>query len=933
MRAASRLGRARQSIAKFLTDIDAYGALCVIIMLLAALALPASGPIRTIDSNLVEWRAANAPREAGDKFVIVAIDRESLDTLGERPWSRSIYADAINRLVEAGAGDIFLDLDFSTASRPGADDILAQSLADAGGRVILPAFVRQRDIGQAGLPLVIARPLPEFVRLSRLVGGNILQDSDGVVRALPLSENFDGIRVQSAAALLSGSDGVDGGNVGIDYSILPATVAQYSLSELLASTIPRSALSGKSVVVGAVASELKDVFAVPVHGRISGAMVHVLGAETLLQDRALQRINPMPFALVLAFFVAVAARFSRLIAGRHFLPALIVVSLVIEVTAFLLQSQWALLMPTASLQVILAGGLVLFLVGHGDFGRFVANLAQQESRNSQKMLRRVIDDSADAVLIIDHQGRVLEISRSAQAILGRELCDGLSADFSAHAPQPMAMALESASSLLGPAAIVPFEFAVATETGLRVLEGHVAISTLEADGTGGTPPFVACVTVRDRTARHAYEAKLHDLSQYDELTGALRRSELLRRIEETPNENWAVFAINLHRFARINSVLGRATGDRLMRAVADRLRRNLPAGALVGRTDGDGFCVAAPITSLASTPAAFASSILALMSKPFPLGTAIAEIGARIGICAVSDGSDSAGIQVARAEVALDRARTVTGSGYSIYDPEDAERLMRALELEADMKAALEANQFFVLYQPQVDLATGEVIGAEALVRWRHPEHGIIPPLQFIDIAEANGLICQIGAFVLLEACRTAVTWPQTMTIAVNVAPLQFVRGEVLSAVINALAQSGLSPHRLHLEITESAFLGASDEILAQLNTLRALGIKIALDDFGTGYSSLSYAAKFPFDKIKIDQSFVRQVVGDPTSRVIIATIRQLAAGLGARVVCEGIEGEAEWHLLSDLGCEEGQGYYFGKPQTSEEILARSGERHERRYA
>jgi len=238
-----------------------------------------------------------------------------------------------------------------------------------------------------------------------------------------------------------------------------------------------------------------------------------------------------------------------------------------------------------------------------------------------------------------------------------------------------------------------------------------------------------------------------------------------------------------------------------------------------------------------------------------------------------------------------------------------------------------------VLYQPQVDLDTGQVIGAEALVRWRHPEHGIIPPLQFIDIAEASGFICQLGAFVLRQACRAAMTWPAAMTVAVNVAPLQFVRGEVLSAVTEALAQSGLPADRLHLEITESAFLGATDDILEQLKTLRALGVQIALDDFGTGYSSLSYAAKFPLDKIKIDQSFVRQVVENPSSRAVVATIKRLAAGLGAKVVCEGIEGEAEWNLLADLGCEEGQGYYFGKPQSEAEILARCGERHERRYA
>ncbi|MHB0952867.1 MAG: EAL domain-containing protein [Allorhizobium sp.] len=914
-RLAARMGRT-----------NTYSVLTALVLLLLPIALPASGFLQSVDLGLSEWRAARAPRPVGDRFVFVAIDKQSLDKIGVWPWPRTVYAEVIDKLAHAGASDIFLDVDFSARSTQEADARLARSLSDAGGGVVLPAFVQYQNANPGHEATAVSRPLAQFEEVAWLASANVVPDPDGVVRSLPLGVKLDDTVVQSVAALLAGVPETRTGDFSVDFSISPDTVPIFSVADLLSGSIPDEQLSDKSVVIGAFATELKDIFAVPVYGLLNGPMLHILGAETLLQGRVLRPLDPMPYALALAGLIVLSIRSARSVSGWILLPLLFLTSGGAEAAAFHLQAQRALLLPTAVLQVILAAGLLLYLVENVDIGRWLARLAQLESRNSQKMLRRVIDDSADAVIILDHKGKVLEASRSAEVIFGTDLCRSMSEDFAENAPQPMAAALEKARSLRGSAGVlpVPFEFVVVSGGETRALEGHVTLSVLETvDGPDDQQerPFVACITVRDMTERRAYEEKLKNLSQFDELTGALRRDELLRRIEAAGFDGWAIFALNLHRFSAINTVLGRATGDLLLRAVAARLQDDVPEGALIGRTDGDGFCLAVPAVMLGASATDFADRVIALLSKPFFVGNSVAEIGARIGICCSAGTHESAGQLVAGAEAALDRARASAGSGYSVYDPDSAGRQLRALALEAEMKGALESRQFFVLYQPQVDLASGGVIGAEALVRWMHPEQGVIPPLEFIEIAEASGFICQLGAWVLEEACRAASAWPGHMTVAVNVSPLQFVRSDVVAAVQHALQLSGLAPDRLHLEITESAFLDSSDTVLGQLSALRVLGVKIALDDFGTGYSSLGYIAKFPLDRIKIDQAFVRHVASDQASRNIVCAIKALASGLGAKVVCEGIEGEAEWRQLASMGCEEGQGYYFGKPQSGEDIL------------
>jgi EAL domain-containing protein (putative c-di-GMP-specific phosphodiesterase class I) len=271
--------------------------------------------------------------------------------------------------------------------------------------------------------------------------------------------------------------------------------------------------------------------------------------------------------------------------------------------------------------------------------------------------------------------------------------------------------------------------------------------------------------------------------------------------------------------------------------------------------------------------------------------------------------------------MALYRAKADGKGSFRFFEAEMDARLQARRRLEIDLRGALRGSELQVHYQPLVDLTTGAVSGLEALLRWPHPERGLIPPSEFIPVAEETGLIDAIGTYVLRRACLDATEWPDHVKLAVNLSPLQFRTGNVLESVRQALLQSGLPPRRLELEITETLLLERADYVLSVLHALRALGVRISMDDFGTGYSSLSYLRSFPFDKIKIDRSFVRDLGSKPDSQAIVRAILSLGTSLGISITAEGIESEADLACLRAHGCHEGQGYLFSKPRPQSEIL------------
>jgi diguanylate cyclase (GGDEF)-like protein/PAS domain S-box-containing protein len=443
----------------------------------------------------------------------------------------------------------------------------------------------------------------------------------------------------------------------------------------------------------------------------------------------------------------------------------------------------------------------------------------------------------------------------------------------------------------------------------------------------------ALIAAIDITERKRAEARVAFMAHHDALTALPNRVLLRLRMEEMlgrlPRDGRQVAAlcIDLDNFKSVNDTLGHSLGDMLLQHVADRLRGAVQDQDTVARLGGDEFAILQADVAQPEEASALAARLLEVVSEPYHLDGHLVALGASIGIAlAPHDGADPDRL-LKNADMALYRAKADGKNAFRFFEAEMDARVQARRRLELDLRTALTAGTLEVHYQPLIDLPTGEISGVEALLRWPHSERGMIPPAEFIPVAEETGLIGVIGAFVLRRACAAAAKWPEHIKVAVNLSPLQFRTGSLLATVQEALALSGLAPKRLELEITETLLLEKSDHVLATLHALRALGVRISMDDFGTGYSSLSYLRSFPFDKIKIDRSFVRELDANADSQAIVRAIVSLGASLGITITAEGVESESDLARLKAEGCNEGQGYLFSQARPQAEITAMLGKR------
>jgi len=422
------------------------------------------------------------------------------------------------------------------------------------------------------------------------------------------------------------------------------------------------------------------------------------------------------------------------------------------------------------------------------------------------------------------------------------------------------------------------------------------------------------------------------LARQEPLTGLCNRVGLHDRLDAALAEAGrsdaplAVLMLDLDRFKAVNDTLGHPVGDALLRKVAERLRKATRSGDVVARLGGDEFAIiqGAPSSGAEQPQAAeaLARRLVDLVGRTYVVDGHMLNVGVSVGVALSPADGRSADDLLKHADLALYRAKAEGRGTYRFFEPAMNAQMQARRSLEIDLRRALALKQFDLAFQPQIQLETGQVVGFEALLRWNHPERGPVSPALFIPLAEEIGLIVGIGEWALRTACREAAGWTQPASIAVNLSPVQFRGGRLVETVMHVLAQTGLDPARLELEITEGALLENTDSVLDVLNGLRALGVKISMDDFGTGYSSLSYLQKFPFDKIKIDQSFVRGMEGNAECGAIVRAIARLGASLGMRTTAEGVETATQLDAIRAEGCTEVQGYLTGRPMPAAQAAA-----------
>jgi diguanylate cyclase (GGDEF)-like protein/PAS domain S-box-containing protein len=454
----------------------------------------------------------------------------------------------------------------------------------------------------------------------------------------------------------------------------------------------------------------------------------------------------------------------------------------------------------------------------------------------------------------------------------------------------------------------------------------------------GAPKYILGVS-EDVTEQALAAKRIAYLADHDALTGLANRARFARSGEDALVRDCkaglctAVLSINLDGFKAVNEAHGHAVGDNLLVAVAQRLRERAGDASFVAPLGGDEFAVLRTGVANPESVAALASAVVEDMSRSFQLDDVNVHVGAGVGIAiSPTDGEDLDSL-LQKAQLALDQVKNEGGRAFRFFEARMDEQQKARRVLEADLRQAIALGELVVHFQPLINLATEQVTGCEALVRWQHPMRGLVPPSDFIPLAEDVGLIAVIGEWVLRRACEEAASWPGGVRVAVNVSPSQLRDANFVATVMSALAESGLAPTRLELEITESVLMQDSEATIKLLHQLRSLGVRISMDDFGTGYSSLSYLRSFPFDKIKIDRCFVKDLPHAQDSNAIIGAVASLGASLGMVVTAEGVESEDQFHQLRALGCTELQGFFIGRPTAAEHIRARLGAPEEVREA
>jgi diguanylate cyclase (GGDEF)-like protein/PAS domain S-box-containing protein len=524
--------------------------------------------------------------------------------------------------------------------------------------------------------------------------------------------------------------------------------------------------------------------------------------------------------------------------------------------------------------------------------------------------REILGHTADAVGVVDAGGAMRYTNPAFVGLFGQAEVAGPFAEVVDPADRAAAK-MAAADALAGTA--TRCELRISCGDGIaRWFDG--AFSPLPDDDGGGV-----LVVLHDVTDRRRFEAELRHQALHDALTGLPNRVLLMDRLDQSlsrgrrRNSPPALLFVDLDHFKTVNDSLGHGAGDQLLRAVADRLRGAVREEDTVVRLGGDEFAVLIEAPANAGGPETVADRLLQMLRPPFDLAGSRVAVSASIGIATADLTSDGAAL-LREADLAMYRAKSEGRNGFAVFRPEMGEAAAERLALETDLAVALEEEQFHLLYQPIMDLRTEMIEGVEALVRWDHPTHGRLAPDRFIPLAEDNGSIIELGRWVLGEATLAAARLPAPLTMSVNVSPRQLASDRFVADVEAALANSGLEPGRLVLEITESMLMHDMATSAARLGALKSLGVSIAVDDFGTGYSSLAYLQQFPIDVLKIDRSFIAPMMTSTEAAALVRALVEMGQALRLRTVAEGVEERQQVAQLQEERCDLAQGFLYSRP-------------------
>ena len=587
-----------------------------------------------------------------------------------------------------------------------------------------------------------------------------------------------------------------------------------------------------------------------------------------------------------------------------------------------------------ALEAMRHGAKDYLLEDHLDRDSFVRAIRNMAERQSAKEMLSAVKERAqmtlnsigDAVLSIDIEGRITYLNAVAERITGwtREEAAGKDIDdvfviIDGSTREPCLNPLKAALEQNKTVGLTRQCILVRRDGAEFAIEDSAAPIHDQHGVTTG-----AVIVFHDVSVARAIEAEMSHLAQHDTLTKLPNRTLLQDRLSQalsTAGRNGtriAVLFVDLDGFKHINDSLGHAIGDRLLQSVAKRLLASVRTSDTVSRIGGDEFVVLLSEVAHAGDAGVKAGKLLAALNAPLEIDQHILRVTASIGVTTYPEDGQETTMLIKNADLAMYQAKENGRNNYQFFEKDMNVRALERQSVEENLCFALDRDELVMHYQPKINLKTGEITGVEALIRWQHPERGLIGPLQFISVAEDCGLMLPIGNWVLRESCRQAKEWQDAglrpIEMAVNVSSVEFRNEDFLEGVKTILEETGLSPHYLGLELTESVLMQHAKFTVPVLEKLKAMGVRLAIDDFGTGYSSLSYLRQFPIDTLKVDQSFVHGINADTDGATIINAVINMGSNLNHRVIAEGVETVEQVAFLQAHGCDEGQGYYFSRP-------------------
>jgi len=913
--------------------------LLTILLLVIGVVLTISNGLKRWDMTLYDLFSTFHYQHPADDVLILAIDELSLREFGRWPWPRTIHARLIDKLRRGGARAVGYDVIFSEPSRdnPENDQALARAVRK-NGRVILPVFHEQE---QGGGPLHLVFPLPELVKSAAGLGHvDVRLDPDGVVRkALLSSGNAGQVYPALVVAMLQLNESgwreraeQRYGNepVYVSFTGPPGHFASISVADFLQKDYPAKALRDKLVLVGVTALGLGDTVPTPV----SVTSIPMPGVEfnanllSGLLNQTLIRRAPMSWRIGAVVVLALLPLFFYpLLNPRQSLTTALSLFLAVPLVALFLLHAGHIWFPPSALLLVLALSYPLW--AWRKLEETIVLLFREKER-----ARVILNSIGDGVIAMDTKSQVEYMNPVAEIMTGFALTEArnrqIAEIFSIQGKDGSRQLDNLIENCLKEKRIVTMRES-AFVLNRKQKEYVVRVSAGILHKKSGLPQGVA-LSITDITRTHRMMEQMTYQATHDLLTGLPNRTlfyermtEILRRRERN-GDLAALVYLDLDQFKKVNDQLGHYGADRLLKRVGKRLLSCCGEKDVLAHFGSDKFVIGLNRVRDRNTVAHFAEKIQGVLAAPFTIQGQDIYISCTMGICLFpGDGADVDEL-LKNSDTAMYRAKERGRGLFRFFSKSMNDRIRERLRIEQELRDAIARDELRIYYQPQVRAKDGRLIGAESLLRWENRKYGSISPSRFIPVAEECGLILPIGEWALRQVCTQLRAWREMnlplIRVAVNLSSRQFLYGNIYAIVRGLLEESEFDPVFLELEITESMIMEDQEQAIELLGRLKKLGVRISIDDFGTGYSSLSYLKHFPVDQLKIDQSFVRDIVHKPGDAAITKAIVTMGHGLGLGVIAEGVEDEEQLAILRGQECDEIQGYLFSRPLSADQMTA-----------